>query len=140
MEPLLSEKIREIVEKYKGGNLVANFTNKNRDVDYSFFLEQLDKDIKKGNLIPFFHQHGIESPVEFFEACKYALEGDKESFPIACPDSIYYIEEEISNEIEFPDPFDKDLILEAIENVSSEITQLQCSRIVFYLSKLPVSN
>jgi len=131
----LSEKVPRVVEPFKGGigsNLFAQITNKNRVFDYSFFLKQLEKDVNNVNFVSSLLQHGIDDPVEFFETCKYALEGDRESFPISCPMSIYYIEEEVCATIEFPNSFDKDLIVKVIENVSLETTRLQCRRVVSY--------
>lgn len=97
MEPYLSRKVPLVIERHKGSHLVNQWQNIDRDVDYSLFLAQLLMDIEGGFLKSFFNGNKFFLVEEFFEICKFALEGDREIFRIARPSDIHYLEEEVSS-------------------------------------------
>jgi len=136
MKPHLTEKVPRVKEESKGGNLVEHCEENDRTVDYSFFLKQLKKDIKRGNIDALFAANNFESGREFYETCEYALHGDREAFLLSRPSEVCYIEEEISCDIKFTNPFDEEAIFEEIEKIESEEIQQGCRRLVYYLGKL----
>ncbi len=136
MEPLLTEKVPRVTEESKGGHLVANHENINRMFDYSYFLKQLKMDVDRGNLDYFFSENKLESGHEFYEICEYALQGDKDAFLIAHPEEVYYIEEEVSCSIKFPNEFDRDAIFQEVDKLDSEDIQEKCRRLTYNLEKL----
>ncbi len=118
MEPLLSEKVPQLDDgKFKGANLLANKENIDRDVDYTFFLKQLKKDMESGRLDSFFlENNAFPLKEEFYETCEYALHGDREFFLNSRPTDTYYMKEEISFicDIEFLKEFDHEAVIEEI--------------------------
>ena len=123
MEPLLSEKVPQLDEdKFKGANLVANKEKNHRDVDYTLFLKQLEKDMRRGQL-DFFSFNNILFPLEeFFKICEFALHGDREFFLKARPTDIYYMEEEVTQlsicDAKFPDVFSQKAVLKEIDKLT----------------------
>lgn len=157
MEPLLSEKVPQLDEdKFKGANLIFNKEKNNRDVDYTLFLKQLEKDMKRGHLDFLFFKNTMFSIEEFFQICEFALHGDREFFLKARPTDIYYMEEEVTPlnicEAKFPDAFDQKAVLEEIDKLtynsrfvypylwsdifSSYDTEHKCRIMVLYLDEL----
>ena len=137
LEQHLSKKIiSKVLEEDKGSNFVKNHEDINRIVDYNFFLEQLDEDIKSGHLDAFFKENEFDSVDEFYEICEYALFGERKLYASARPNDIYYIQEEISCDIRFPAPLDRDLMCRHIDKIICKSTQQKCRRILFYLEKL----
>ncbi len=135
IEPLLTDKVVPIEEEL-GANFIANCANPNREVGYSFFLKQLDKDVKSGHLDSFFLKYHFNS-VQFHEACKFAIEVDRETFFTPRPLDVYYIQEEVSAVIKFPKVFHCDDIYEIISRMKvSDDIDFKCRRINFYLNKL----
>lgn len=136
MEPYLSRKVPHVIERQKGSNLVNQWQNIDRNVDYSLFLTQLLMDIEGGYLKSFFNSNHFFLVEEFFEICKFSLEGDGEIFRIARPFDIHYLEEEVSCDIKFPSPMNLDFLLEEIDKLPVDETEHKCRRLVFYLGKL----
>jgi len=136
IEPLLSEKVPDVKEKSKGENLVKKCEENERIVDYSYFLRQLNRDIKRGTLDNFFAANKFESGQEFYDICVYAIDGDREAFLLSRPSEVCFIEEEISCDIKFTNPFDENAIFGEIEKLDSQETRQDCRRMVYYLSKL----
>lgn len=136
LEQHLSKKVSQVLEEDKGSNLVKNHKDINRIVDYNFFLEQLDEDIESGHLDAFFKENEFEFVDEFYEICQYALFGERKLYASARPDDIHYIQEEISCDIKFPAPLDRDLMCRNIDKIICKSTQQKCLRILFYLEKL----
>lgn len=135
MEPLLTDKVVPIEEEVCA-NFIANVANSNREVGYSFFLKQLDKDIESGHLDSFFRKHYF-SKVEFAKICKLAIEVDREFFFISRPLDAYYIQEEVSSVIKFPKVFHSDDIYEIIYRMRvSDDIEHKCRRINLHLIKL----
>ena len=136
VETSLTEPVPRVEEIYKGDNFVGNIMNLKRELDYSYFLKQLLKDVQSGHLTSFLHRKGIDDVEEFYDVCEFAFTGDRQAFFQARPFNIYYIEEEIKCDITFNDPFDKVGTLKAIENISSEVMQWNSRKVLDYLSKL----
>lgn len=139
VEPRLTSKVKKIDEDFKGDYFVENCDNLDRDMDYSFFLKQLEKDLKAGHLSSFLRAKGIVDLADLFSTCEFALKGDKQAFDYAHHRTgLYYIEEEVShcNSL-FSAPFDKAGTLDMIKHVSySEAMQMNCRKMVDYLSRL----
>lgn len=139
VEPRLTATVKKIEEDPKGDYFVENNDNLNRDMEYAFFLKQLEKDLKAGYLSSFLRAKGIVDLADLFATCEFALKGDKQAFDhVYNRMGLYYIEEEVSycNSL-FSAPFDKESTLNLIKHVSfSEVLQMNCRKMVDYLSRL----
>jgi len=96
----------------------------------------LKRDIKRGTLDAFFAENKFELGQAVYNICVYAIDGDREAFLLSRPSEVCLIEEEISCDIKFTNPFVEEAIFGEIEKLDSQETQKDCRRMVYYLSKL----
>jgi len=115
--------VPDVKEESKGGNLVGKCEENERIVDYSYFLRQLKRDIKRGNLDIFFAANKFESGQEFYDIYEYALQGDRDAFLESRPSEVCFNEEEISYDIKFTNAFDEEAIFGEIEKLDSQETR-----------------
>lgn len=77
-------------------------------LDYSHFLNELNKGITSGDLVEFLNQKGISDLAEFYDICEFALKGDQEIFFQIHPFDSEFMEEESSSQTQLSSPFDRE--------------------------------
>lgn len=111
VEPKLSSELvpHVLSEEENAFNLIYHGDYEIKHVlDYSLFLNELNKGITSGDLVEFLNQMGISDLVEFYAVCEFALKGDQDIFFQIHPFDFEFMEDESSAQTLLSSPFDRE--------------------------------